>query len=129
MTSLTAALHFEGNMLPAKAVSIFIHELLRITGIPEKNLAQGVGIAEAQLNRMASRKIGTVRTPTVVSLKRIATVVDEARKTLSPAGVKHWLSTPNPYLNDVAPILCLRSDKEMDKVVALLSAIRHGFPA
>ena len=130
MATLTAALPFEGaGRISAKAVSAFIHEVLRLTGVPEKHLAQGIGIAESQLNRMASLKSGTVKAVTVQPLRRVAVLLEEASQALSEKGVRHWLATPNAYLNDVPPILCLRSDRELDRVLAVLASIRYGFPA
>lgn len=130
MAALTAALPFESaSAIPAKAVSSFIHEVLRLTGVPEKNLAQGMGMAESQLNRMAGLRTGTVKAVTVQPLRRVAVLVEEARQALSEKGVRRWLSTPNAYLNDVPPILCLRSEKELERVLAVLASIRYGFPA
>jgi len=31
-------------------------------------------------------------------------------------------AAPNPYLHDVAPVLCVRSDKELERARALLAA-------
>lgn len=41
-------------------------------------------------------------------------------------GVKKWLTTPNPYLDDVPPIQHLRSAKELAKTLDALGSIRHG---
>ncbi|MCK4524777.1 DUF2384 domain-containing protein, partial [candidate division WOR-3 bacterium] len=95
----------------------------------ERILAQSVAMNESQLSRMTSKKTGSLRERTIHPLKRIAILIDEAQKVLTPNGIKQWINTPNPYLNDVAPILCLRSDKELEKVLSILAAIRYGFPA
>jgi uncharacterized protein (DUF2384 family) len=70
-----------------------------------------------------------VKTYTLSPLTRAAVLIDAAQKTLSKEGIHLWLTTPNPYLNDVPPILCLRSDKELEKAKSLLAAVRYGFPA
>lgn len=130
MGILTQTLPSEGtDKIPAKDVRTFIHELIQATGVPERLLAQAVAMAESQLSRMASKKTGSFREHTVYPLKRIAILVEEARKVLTANGVKQWINTPNPYLNDVPPILCLRSDKELEKVLSILASIRYGFPA
>jgi uncharacterized protein (DUF2384 family) len=130
MSKLMQALPAEGqNKVSAEDVKTFIHELIKATGVPERILAQSVAMAESQLSRMTSKKTGSLREQTIHPLKRIAILVEEARKVLTANGVKRWLNTPNPYLNDVPPILCLRSDKELEKVLSLLAAIRYGFPA
>ncbi len=130
MTKLMQYLPADGqNKLSAKDVRCFINELIKTTGATERILAQSVAMNESQLSRMASKKTGSLREKTIHPLKRIAILVEEAQKTLTPNGVKQWLNTANPYLNDVPPILCLRSDKELEKVLSLLAAIRYGFPA
>ncbi len=117
------------NKISAKDVSSFIHELIKAAGVSERILAQSVAMNESQLSRMASKKTGSLREQTIHPLKRIAILIEEAKKALTANGVKQWLNTPNSYLNDVPPILCLRSDKELEKVLSLLAAIRYGFPA
>lgn len=130
MAALTQALPSEGTTkIPAKEVGSFIRKLMQATGVSEKILAQAVAMAESQLNRMTSQKSGFIKEQTIHPLKRVAILVEEARKALSNEGVRRWISTPNPYLNDVPPILCLRSDKELEKVLSLLASIRYGFPA
>lgn len=86
-------------------------------------------MAEAQINRIKSARVGYVKTYTLSPLTRAAVLIDEASKTLSKEGVHQWLTAPNPYLNDVPPILCLRSEKELEKAKSLLAAVRYGFPA
>jgi uncharacterized protein (DUF2384 family) len=115
--------------LPAEQVSRFLRQLVRDSGVTEKTLAHAVAMSESQLNRLLARKSGVVRSQTIQPLRRIARVVEKARETLSPRGVKEWLTAPNPYLDDVPPILHLRSEKELAGVLDLLTAIRHGFPA
>lgn len=117
------------NKISAKAVSGFIHKVIHVTGAQERLLAQGIAMAESQFNRLASSKKGSVKARTIEPLKRIAHLLEEAQKAFSTQGLKHWLTTPNPYLHDVPPLLCLRSDKELDKVLSLLASIRYGFPA
>ncbi|MFZ3090718.1 MAG: antitoxin Xre/MbcA/ParS toxin-binding domain-containing protein [Nitrospirota bacterium] len=130
MGTLTQALPSRGkDRIPARDVRAFIQKLIKATGVPERLLAQAVAMAESQLNRMTSKKAGSFKEQTVHPLKRIAILVEEAQKVLTPKGVKEWINTPNPYLNDVPPILCLRSDKELEKVLSLLASIRYGFPA
>jgi len=106
-----------------------LHALLKLTAVPEQDLAHGLHIAEAQLNRMVSRKTGFYRPQTLQPIKRFEALVKAAREALSEPGIRRWLVEPNPYLNDVPPILCLRSDKELEKVLSLLNSIAHGFPA
>ncbi|MBI5181863.1 MAG: DUF2384 domain-containing protein [Nitrospirae bacterium] len=130
MGTLTQALPSrEKDKIPAKDVRAFIQKLIKATGVPERLLAQAVAMAESQLNRMTSKRAGSFKEQTVHPLKRIAILIEEAQKVLTPKGVKKWINTPNPYLNDVPPILCLRSDKELEKVLSLLASIRYGFPA
>ncbi|KQC14002.1 MAG: hypothetical protein APR63_06480 [Desulfuromonas sp. SDB] len=127
MSTLTEIL--STDKIPAGEVSVFIKEIIQNTGVTEKTLAQAIGMSESQLHRMISKKSGNYRKHTVRPLERIAILVEEARKTLTAKGAKKWLNTPNPYLHDVAPILCLRSDKELEKVLSILASIKYGFPA
>ncbi len=130
MGTLTQALPSrEKDKIPAKDVRAFIQKLIKATGVPERLLAQAVAMAESQLNRMTSKRAGSFKEQTVHPLKRIAVLVEEAQKVLTAKGARQWINTPNPYLNDVPPILCLRSDKELEKVLSLLASIRYGFPA
>lgn len=130
MGTLTQILPSEGSdKIPAKDVRVFIRKLVQTIGVPERLLAQAVAMSESQVSRMASKKTGLFREQTVHPLKRIAVLVEEAHKVLTDSGVKRWVNTPNPYLNDVPPILCLRSDKELEKVLSVLASIRYGFPA
>lgn len=127
MSTLTEIL--STDKIPAGEVSVFIKEIIQNTGVTEKTLAQAIGMSESQLHRMISKKIGSYRKHTIQPLERIAILVEEARKVLTTSGAKKWLKTPNPYLHDVAPILCLRSDKELEKVLSILASIKYGFPA
>ncbi len=130
MNSITKILSSEEiDKIPAEKVSSFIKYIIQNTGITEKTLAQAIGMSESQLHRMISKKTGNYRKNTILSLKRVAILIEKARKTLTTNGAKRWLKTPNPYLYDVAPILCLRSDKELEKVLTVLASIRYGFPA
>ncbi len=115
--------------VPAKQASSWLQGLLSLAGINDTTLAHGVDMAEAQINRIKLARVGYVKTYTLSPLTRAAVLIDEARKTLSKEGVHKWLTAPNPYLNDVPPILCLRSDKELEKAKSLLAAVRYGFPA
>jgi len=121
--------HAEYGKVPAKEVNEGIHEILRTLGVSGRVLAHGLGIAEAQLHRMLTKKTGFYRAQTLAPFYRVAKLVEEARQSLSEPGVKSWLNRPNPYLNNLPPILCVRSDQELGKVVAQLAAIRYGFPA
>ena len=114
--------------LPAREVGRFIAKLIESSGVTEKALAQAVAMSESQLNRMLSRRTGAVKAQTIQPLKRIAVLIEEARQTLAGAGARQWLTTPNPYLDDVPPIQHLRSEKELEKALDVLAAIRHGFP-
>ena len=130
MEALTDFISREGKAtIEGKNVSRFIRRLAKAAGVSERTLAQAVTMAESQLSRMAANKKGAVRVQTLYPLRRVAMLVEEAGKTLSEAGVKEWLSTPNPYLDDVPPILHVRSDKELEKALNVLASIRHGFPA
>ena len=113
----------------AKDVSRWIQGLLRAIGVSERAAAQGLNIAESQFTRMAHSKNGHYRTSTLEPIERLEKIYKEARETLTETGARRWLTTPNPYLNDVPPVLCLRSDKEMEKVVSLLASVRYGFAA
>ncbi|MCL5056341.1 MAG: MbcA/ParS/Xre antitoxin family protein [Firmicutes bacterium] len=113
----------------SKIVSDFIHKVIKATGAQERLIAQGIAMAESQFNRLASKKSGGVKIQTIYPLKRLEKLFQEAEKTFSKAGMKKWLTSPNPYLDDVPPILCLRTDKELDRVLSLLASIRYGFPA
>jgi uncharacterized protein (DUF2384 family) len=127
---ITGSIHFEGvDKIPGREVSAFVHRLSKASGLPDKTLAQAVCMSEALLNRLAAGRADSVRAQTIQPLKRAALLVEEALDALTPAGARAWLTTPNPYLHDVPPILCLRSDKELDRVLALLASIRHGWPA
>ena len=113
----------------AKQVKAFIKKLKDATGANVRLLAEGVAMPESQLSRMATKETGVLKGQTIRPLKRIEILVNEAEKVLTHDGVKKWISTPNPYLNDIPPILCLRSDKELEKVLSLLASIGYGFPA
>ncbi len=115
--------------IAAKQVKAFIKKLKDATGVNVRLLAEGVAMPESQLSRMATKNTGMLKGPTIRPLGRIEILVNEAEKVLTPNGVKKWISTPNPYLNDLPPILCLRSDKELEKVLSLLASIGYGFPA
>lgn len=127
---ITGSIRFEGaDKIPGREVSAFVHRLSKFSGLPDKTLAQSVFMSEALLNRLAAGRAESVRAQTILPLKRVATLIEEALKTLTPAGAQSWLVTPNPYLHDVPPIQCLRSDKELERVLNLLAAVRHGYPA
>lgn len=113
----------------AQDVSARIRVILRDAGVPERSAAQGLGFGETYFSRMKNKRTGYYRRESISPLERLAYVVDFAKNTLSEKGVKNWLLEPNPYLNNVSPVLCLRSDEEMEKVISLLAAIRYGFPA
>ncbi|MBI4591045.1 MAG: DUF2384 domain-containing protein [Candidatus Rokubacteria bacterium] len=115
--------------LPAREVSRFLEQLIELSGVTEKTLAQAVAMSGSQLNRMLSKRTGSVKAQTIQPLRRIAVLVEEAGQTLTGAGAKAWLTTPNPYLDDVPPIQHLRSEKELEKALDVLASIRHGFPA
>jgi len=127
----TNILPFWGNAakIPAARAGSWLRGLLSLAGINDTTLAHGVDMAESQINRIKSARGGYVKTYTLSPLTRAAVLIDEARKTLSKEGVRRWLTTSNPYLNDVPPILCLRSDKELEKTMSLLAALRYGFPS
>lgn len=130
MLELTGNATFQGSdKVPAKDVSHFIHHALHLIGARERMLAQGVDMPESQFNRLAKAQKGSVKAQTIRPLKRLAAVLEEAEKTFSKEGMKHWLLTPHPALSDVMPLLCLRTDKELEKVLSLMASIRYGFPA
>lgn len=130
METLTEFIPVEGNAtIASRNVGRFIRRLAKVAGVSERTLAQAVTMAESQLSRMATNTKGSVKAQTIYPLRRVAVLVEETRKTLSDPGVKEWLSTPNPYLDDVPPILHVRSDKELEKALNVLASIRHGFPA
>jgi uncharacterized protein (DUF2384 family) len=96
--------------------------------IPAYMIAQGLGIPEKNLSRITLRQ-HKPRRDTLRQLERIQKLVQDALRTLTPKGAFEWLIAPNPFLNDVAPIQCLRSEKELEKVLGVLAAIKFGFPA
>lgn len=117
------------GVIPAGKASGMIRHILKTTGVKTTTLAHGVDMAESQVVRLISRRTGTVKSETLTPIQRAEKLVEETSKTLSESGLKSWLTTPNPYLRNVAPILCLRSDEELEKVLSLLVSIRHGLPA
>lgn len=120
-----------GNVpkVPAREASLWVEALEDLAGVNDTTLAHGVDMAESQISRIRSARVGYVKTYTLTPLTRAAVLIEEACKTLSEGGAKRWLTTPNPYLNDVSPILCLRSEKELEKAKTLLASLRYGFPA
>ena len=102
--------------------------ILRNSHIPAYMIAQGLGIPEKNLTRV-TRRHHKPRRETLRQLGRVATLFHDALQALTPKGAFDWIRTPNPYLNDVAPVQCLRSDKELEKVMGILAAIKFGFPA
>ncbi|MFN0116833.1 MAG: antitoxin Xre/MbcA/ParS toxin-binding domain-containing protein [Elusimicrobiota bacterium] len=114
--------------LTAENVSDHLITLMKIMDLPAQTIAQGVDVSELQLNRII-KKHHKPRQETVKIFNRIEKVFEEATQAMTEKGAVKWLKTPNPYLNDVAPIKCLRSDKELEKVISLLSAMKYGFPA
>ena len=131
MTSLSITIPFfpHRERVEAKEVSWRIKALLKETRVPERIIAQGLALGETYFSRMKNRRTGFYRWESLHPLERLAEVVQFAKTSLSQKGVREWLLEPNPYLNNVPPILCLRSDEEMDKVISLLGAIRHGLPS
>jgi uncharacterized protein (DUF2384 family) len=119
----------EHGKVPAKEVSDGIREILKTVDISVRILANGLGISETQLNRMASKKKGFYRAQTLMPFHRAARLLKEARQSLTEKGLSFWLNHPHPYLNNLPPIMCLRSDQELDRVITQLGAMRYGFPA
>ena len=115
--------------LLARDVGRFVQRMRRITGVPMGHLAQSVAMPESQLNRIVHMQRGWVRAQTVYPLHRVKDLVEAALRTLTINGVKTWLTTPHPELNDVPPILHLRSEKELGEALNVLAAIEYGFPA
>ena len=115
--------------VPARQASSWVQRLESLAGVNDTTLAHGVDMAESQINRIRSTRVGFVKTYTLTPLTRAAVLIDEANKTLTEKGARNWLTTPSPYLNDVPPILCLRSDKELERAKTLLASVRYGFPA
>lgn len=115
--------------VPAQQASAWVQTLETLAGVNDTTLAHGVDMAESQINRIRSTRVGYVKTYTLTPLTRAAVLIAEVSKTLTEDGARHWLTTPSPYLNDVPPILCLRSDKELEKAKTLLASLRYGFPA
>lgn len=113
----------------ARDVSSRIRIILRDAGVQERSAAQGLGLGEKEFSRIKNKRTGYYRRENIAPLERLAYVVDFAKSTLTKKGVKKWLLEPNPYLNNVSPVLCLRSDEELEKAISLLAALGHGFPA
>lgn len=105
-----------------------VDSIIRETRLPASMIAMGLGISEKNLNRIRKKR-NRPRQESIRPIGRVQTLLEEAYEAMSPKGAVEWLKKPNPYLNDVPPILCLRSDKEMEKVISLLSAIKFGLPA
>ena len=129
MTTLTAPLFQHTGRVQAKIVSLKIRSLLRETRVPERMIAQGLALGETYFSRMKNRGSGFYRWESLHPLERLGQVVQFAKTSLSKKGVQDWLLRPNAYLHQVPPILCLRTDEEMEKVISLLGAIRHGLPS
>ncbi len=102
--------------------------IIRDSHIPAYMIAQGLGIPEKNLSRITGQH-HKPRRDTLKQLERVEKVFQEALRVLTPKGAFEWLRKANPYLNDVAPIQCLRSEKELEKVLGLLGSIKFGFPA
>ena len=105
-----------------------VNAILIGTRIPKHMIAQGLGMPEKNLDRLKAKKHHP-RPDTVRQFRRVQVLVEEAFKTLNAKGAVEWLQEPNAYLNDVAPIQCLRSDKELEHVLGLLASIKYGFAA
>jgi hypothetical protein len=119
----------EHGTVPAKEVAEGIHQVLKVLHVSKRVLAHGLGLSESFLNRMLTRKKGTYKAETLRPLRRAARLIEETQKTLSPEGVPFWLNHPNPYLNNLPPVMCMRSDAEVDRALTQLYAIRYGMPA
>jgi len=117
------------GMIPAKEAGDKIHAILNTVGIRPTVLASACLMAEPQLVRLSRRPPGAVRVETLIPLERVEKLVHEASETLTEQGARNWLNAPNPYLDNMPPILRARSDAELDKALSALASIRYGFPA
>lgn len=118
-----------GEKIPAGEARKQINLVVLECNVKGTDLARGLNMNDAQLNRMRHKKTGFYRAETLRPIARVQAILELAEKILTKVGVRKWLTTPNPRLDDLPPILCLRTDKEAEKVKSLLVALGHGFPA
>ncbi len=116
--------------IDAMEISRTLNDILKDINVPNYYIAKGLGIDEKYFLQIKNNYYGSyTHDENINSLERLIRLVDFAEDTLSKEGVKEWLEKPNPNLGYTSPILYLRSDEEMEKVLSLLGAIGHGLPA
>ena len=118
-----------GDRVPAAEARRRINMIVLEIDAKGTDLARGLNINDAQLNRMRHKKTGFYRQETLRPINRLQEILDLAEKILTRPGLRKWFMTPTPRLNDLPPLMCLRTDKEAEKVKSLLMALGHGFPA
>lgn len=118
-----------GDRVPAAEARRRINMIVIEIDAKGADLARGLNINDAQLNRMRHKKTGFYRPETLRPINRLQEILELAEKILTRPGLRKWFTTPNPKLDDLPPLMCLRSDKEAEKVKSLLMALGHGFPA
>ncbi len=75
-----------------------------------------------KINRISENKI-------LKSLNRLEAVLLCAKNNLGLKGGGAWLLDSNPFLAGQAPISCIGTDKDADRVCDLLESIGLGLPA
>jgi len=115
--------------VPADEARRQINLIIAEIEVKGTDLARGLNINDAQLNRMRHKKTGFYRQETLRPIHRFQEILDLAEKILTRQGLRKWFTTPSQKLDDLPPLMCLRTDKEAEKVKALLMALGHGFPA
>ncbi len=97
--------------------------------IDHKSVAKPLGADEIDVSIGKCSVMKLVPLSVLQKLTRKRLLIKEAEsifKTVSQANT--WLNTNNPYLKNKKPILCTASQKDFDKVMSVLSAIKLGFP-
>ena len=122
-------LSLNATRIPAKTAGKQLDAIVLELHVKGTDLARGLNMNEAQLNRMRHKKSGFYRSETLRPITRITELIELAEKIFTKEGIQEWFNTPNSYLNDLPPLLCLRTDKEAQKVHGLLTALGRGFPA
>lgn len=115
--------------VPTKEVGGMIRRIINVAGVNSSTLANACVMAESQMARLGRHRTGCVRNETLIPIKRVETLVKAASEALPAGGVSDWLNTPNPYLDDIPPILHARSEEELAKSLSLLASLQYGFPA
>lgn len=106
-------------------MSAFIRRLEKASRLPDEALARAAAMPPSTLKRLAAIRTGSVSARRLRPLVRVASVVEEARAALPEQAVRAWLTTPNPYLHDLPPIECVRSEEGYQIILAMLAALKR----